>query len=149
LMSETEPPRQGWLLYARTLARRNTQPSLTPPDWQEVRNLLDRAEKEGADRALVGAARAEVLAMQGQLAQAEKHVLKELGNLGEKTPLILYQAEITAAGGRSSEALDILRKYTTVEARIARIRYASQSGVQDADAVLQEGTREIDRLPPA
>jgi predicted Zn-dependent protease len=151
LMSETEPPSAGWLAYPRTLARRNLQPSLTPLDWQEVHNLLDRAEQAKSDPVSLALARVEVLVLKDQLPDAERLLLRELGRLGEKLPLILALADTQASQGKLSDALLVLKKYTNPEARAARIRHVSQLHGRTPDAVeaIRIATQDIDRLSHA
>lgn len=151
LMSDAEPPSDGWLDWGLALTRHNLNTSATASEWREVERLLDQAAKVGADPAVIAVARAEALAAQKQLDAAEKLLLHEIKTQSEKVTLQVALADLHAHRGNYRQALEVLRGNVTVPARLARLRYAQYGGTQvpQASNMVDDALRNLDELSAA
>jgi tetratricopeptide (TPR) repeat protein len=151
LMSDTEPPAEGWTAWARALARSSLRPNSEPVDWREVDSLLEQARRAKVDPVKIALARAEALVLQDRLNDAEQFLLAEVARLGESPALLVALADVLAARGRFREAVGFLKKHTEPESRAALIRYATLGvdRLAKPGAVLDEATHGLDQLPDA
>jgi tetratricopeptide (TPR) repeat protein len=129
-MERDQAPGDGWLDIARL--RVLSQLQAEKPDWKVAEAALDRAEKTAGKRIEVKLLRAEVLAAQGKIEDAEEFLVKALNEAPDEVELWVARAGVAERGRKKLEgARNVLAAAEKqlgdrVELRLARARMAAR-----------------------
>jgi tetratricopeptide (TPR) repeat protein len=161
LLRLPEAPPTAWIEFARLLSERNQQQE--QPDWTELNQALDRAEKLKVRPAEVTAMRAEMLVLQAQRLedprdkqerfQQARALLQKACKDPRSRPLVIWTAlaaleDLEGNTGAALAALDEAERYQgdTVELRLARAQIWYRHPEQDAGGSLSNLRQNLEKF---
>jgi tetratricopeptide (TPR) repeat protein len=108
LMKLSGAPTTGWVEIARLAILKNRQQQ--QPDWKEVDEALDRADKTQPDATTVPLLRAEALAAQGQFDQAREVLSRSRDQKPKQVEFWIALAALAEHQKEAEKAAEILRQ---------------------------------------
>lgn len=149
-----DAPAETAALVARTLLMSNLRLPAAQRNWSEVERAIEQAEKTSPDGLAIALLRADLLAVQGQLAAARKLLSEARQKHPNSAAVWCAIIDVAVREGRQQDALAVLAEAEKkigdrVELRLARTRLEVLVRGRDARPALEALTANLAPLPRA